>query len=64
MNTPEKKPVAATVSASSRFCWPSSREAVFPAPLPKVKPMAWITAIRGSTTLTAPWALFPREPTK
>ena len=60
----EKKATEIMDSASSRFCWPSRRETVLPEPWPKVKPMAWMTAIRGRATPTAAVALVPICPTK
>ena len=52
-----KKPVAAMLEASSKFCRPSSREMKLPLPWPKKKPTAWMMAIRENTTPTAPVAL-------
>lgn len=43
--------------------FPSSREVMLPAPIPTVKPTAWMIAMREKTMLTAPEALvapFPR----
>ena len=53
----EKKPVAAMLLASSKFCFPSSREMKLPLPWPKKKPTAWMMAMREKTTPTAPVAL-------
>ena len=48
-----KKPVAAMLLASSKFCFPSSREMKLPLPWPKKKPTAWMMAMRENTTPTA-----------
>ena len=59
-----KKAVEATRSASSFFSCPSRREMLLPEPMPRVKPTAWMIAIRENTTPTAPVALVPSWLTK
>ena len=52
-----KTAVEAKVLASSPRSFPSSREAVDPAPMPTVKPTAWMMAMMENTMPTAPEAL-------
>ena len=49
-------------SARSFHPFPSSREVMLPAPIPTVKPTAWMIAMREKTMLTAPEALVAPSP--
>jgi len=59
-----RKALVATPSASSFRRAPRSRAVQLPAPIPTVKPTAWMMAISENTTPTAPAALVPSLETK
>ena len=61
---PRKKPLEAYILASSSSFAPRRLEERLPAPIPIVKPIAWITAMIENTMPTAPAAEVPSCATK
>ena len=64
MPSAEKKLLESAFPAVSLSFAPRERERILPDPMPSVKPMAWIKAIREKTTPTAADWLFPSWDTK
>ena len=58
-----KRAVEISCSAFFMFFFPNSTDTLFPAPIPKRRPKAWITTITGMHTPSAALAAAPSDPT-